>query len=96
MEWQRGDRLGHVMEAIAPLSSVGFRQLCQADFLLEGRGNDGLQKNSGISGSSLGELWRDCSVAVDSGVTCRRTGRGILGLHGDLFVCLFVCFPKQF
>lgn len=54
MEWQHGDRLGHVLEAVAPLFSVGFRQLCQADFLLEGRGNDGLHKNSGISGSSLG------------------------------------------
>lgn len=36
--------------------------------------------------AALGVPWRDCSVAVDSGVTCRRTGRGILGLHGDLFV----------
>lgn len=26
-------------------------------------------KNSGLSGSSFGVLWRDCSVAVDSGVT---------------------------
>jgi hypothetical protein len=37
-------------------------------------------KNSGLSGSSFGVLWRDCSVAVDSGVTCGRTDRGTLGL----------------
>lgn len=92
MEWQHGDRLGHVMEAIVPLSSVGFRQLCQADFLLEGRGNDGLHKNSGSLVAAWGVLWRDGSVAVDSGAAWTRTGRGILGLHGDFFVC----FPKQF